>query len=39
MAGWIALTPQLPMKLEMARQVWDESRHTEIFEGLLAATR
>src|ERR1700733_5217238 len=23
-------------QLDMARQVWDESRHTEIFEGLLA---
>src|SRR5665213_3529189 len=24
------------MQLDMARQVWDESRHTEIFQGLLA---
>src|ERR1700745_755229 len=25
MAGWIALTPELPVKLEMARQVYEEA--------------
>jgi 1,2-phenylacetyl-CoA epoxidase catalytic subunit len=29
MAGWIALTPQIPVKLEMARQVYDDAQHTD----------
>jgi 1,2-phenylacetyl-CoA epoxidase catalytic subunit len=29
MAGWIALTPELPIKLEMARQVYEDAQHTD----------
>lgn len=29
MAGWIALTPEIPVKLEMARQVYDDALHTD----------
>lgn len=29
MAGWIALTPQIPIKLEMARQVYEDALHTD----------
>ncbi len=29
MAGWIALTPELPVKLEMARQVYEDALHTD----------
>jgi len=29
MAGWIALTPQIPVKLEMARHVYEDALHTD----------
>ncbi len=29
MAGWIALTPEDPVKLEMARQVYEDALHTD----------
>jgi 1,2-phenylacetyl-CoA epoxidase catalytic subunit len=29
MAGWIALTPELPIKLEMAKQVYEDALHTD----------
>src|SRR6266403_3063957 len=29
MAGWIALTPELAVKLEMAKQVYDDALHTD----------
>jgi hypothetical protein len=29
MAGWIALTPEIPVKLEMARQVYEDALHTD----------
>ncbi len=29
MAGWIALTPQIPIKLEMARQAYEDALHTD----------
>ena len=29
MAGWIALTPQIAVKLEMARQVYDDAQHAD----------
>jgi 1,2-phenylacetyl-CoA epoxidase catalytic subunit len=29
MAGWIALTPELPAKLLLGRQVWDCAQHTD----------
>jgi hypothetical protein len=29
MAGWIALTPELAVKLEMARQVYEDALHTD----------
>ncbi len=29
LAGWIALTPQIPVKLEMARQVYEDALHTD----------
>jgi 1,2-phenylacetyl-CoA epoxidase catalytic subunit len=29
MAGWIALTPELPVKLEMAKQVYEDALHTD----------
>jgi 1,2-phenylacetyl-CoA epoxidase catalytic subunit len=29
MAGWIALTPQIPVKLEMARQVYEDALHAD----------
>ena len=29
MAGWIALTPELNVKLEMAKQVYDDALHTD----------
>jgi hypothetical protein len=29
MAGWIALTPELPVKLEMARQVYEDALHAD----------
>ncbi len=29
MAGWIALTPEIPVKIEMARQVYEDALHTD----------
>lgn len=29
MAGWIAITPEVPVKLEMARQVYEDALHTD----------
>src|SRR6266436_815753 len=29
MAGWIALTPEIPVKLEIARQVYEDAQHTD----------
>lgn len=29
MAGWIALTPQIPVKLEMAKQVYEDALHAD----------
>jgi 1,2-phenylacetyl-CoA epoxidase catalytic subunit len=29
MAGWIALTPELPVKLEMAKHVYEDALHTD----------
>jgi 1,2-phenylacetyl-CoA epoxidase catalytic subunit len=29
MAGWIALTPEIPVKLEMARQVYEDALHAD----------
>lgn len=29
MAGWIALTPELPVKLEMAKQVYEDALHAD----------
>ncbi len=29
MAGWIALTPQIPVKIEMARQVYEDALHAD----------
>ena len=29
MAGWIALTPEIPVKLEMAKQVYEDALHTD----------
>ncbi|MGC1339278.1 MAG: hypothetical protein WA836_14250, partial [Candidatus Binataceae bacterium] len=28
MAGWIAITPEVAVKLEMARQVYEDALHT-----------
>jgi hypothetical protein len=44
MAGWIALTPQLPVKLEMARQVYGcagqaVGRVAQLGTGLASAER
>src|SRR5262249_608075 len=29
MAGWIALTPEIPVKLEMAKQVYEDALHAD----------
>src|SRR5216683_2288732 len=39
MAGWIALTPQLPVKLEMARQVYECALHTDALGKRLGELR
>src|SRR5579863_7708794 len=39
MAGWIALTPELPVKLEMARQVYEDALHTDAFGKRLGELR
>jgi hypothetical protein len=39
MAGWIALTPQFPVKLEMARQVYECALHTDALGKRLGELR
>jgi 1,2-phenylacetyl-CoA epoxidase catalytic subunit len=39
MAGWIALTPELPVKLEMARQVYEDALHTDALGKRLGELR
>jgi 1,2-phenylacetyl-CoA epoxidase catalytic subunit len=39
LAGWIALTPELPVKLEMARQVYDDALHADALGKRLAELR
>jgi hypothetical protein len=39
MAGWIALTPELQVKLEFGRQVWDGAQHADILGKRLPELR
>lgn len=39
MAGWIALTPELPVKLEMARQVYEDALHADMLGKRLGELR
>jgi len=39
MAGWIALTPELVVKLEFGRQVWDCAQHADILGKRLPELR
>jgi hypothetical protein len=39
MAGWIALTPELPVKLEMARQVYEDALHADALGKRLSELR
>jgi 1,2-phenylacetyl-CoA epoxidase catalytic subunit len=39
MAGWIALTPELQVKLEMARQVYDDALHADALGKRLGELR
>jgi hypothetical protein len=39
MAGWIALTPELDVKLEMARQVYEDALHTDMLGKRTAELR
>ncbi len=39
MAGWIALTPEIPVKLEMARQVYECALHTDALGKRLGELR
>src|SRR6266852_2166687 len=39
MAGWIALTPELEVKLEMARQVYEDALHADALGKRLAELR
>jgi hypothetical protein len=39
MAGWIALTPELQVKLEFGRQVWDCAQHADILGKRLPELR
>lgn len=39
MAGWIALTPELPVKLEMARQVYECALHCDALGKRLGELR
>jgi len=39
LAGWIALTPELPVKLEMARQVYDDALHADALGKRLVELR
>lgn len=39
MAGWIALTPELAVKLEFGRQVWDSAQHADLLGKRLPELR
>jgi hypothetical protein len=39
LGGWIALTPELPAKLLMGRQVWDNAQHADAFGRRLPELR
>jgi hypothetical protein len=39
MAGWIALTPELPAKLLLGRQVWDCAQHADLWGKRLPELR
>jgi 1,2-phenylacetyl-CoA epoxidase catalytic subunit len=39
MAGWIALTPELPAKLLLGRQVWDCAQHADLWGRRLPELR
>ncbi|MGH7985481.1 MAG: hypothetical protein ACREQX_04250 [Candidatus Binataceae bacterium] len=39
MAGWIALTPEIPVKLELARQVYEDALHTDALGKRLSELR
>src|SRR5262245_5514136 len=39
LGGWIALTPELPAKLVMGRQVWDNAQHADALGKRLAELR
>jgi len=39
MAGWIALTPELTVKLEFGRQVWDCAQHADMLGKRLPELR
>jgi 1,2-phenylacetyl-CoA epoxidase catalytic subunit len=39
MAGWIALTPELPAKLVLGRQVWDCAQHADLWGKRLPELR
>src|SRR5215813_3928372 len=39
MAGWIALTPELVVKLELGRQVWNCAQHADILGKRLPELR
>lgn len=34
LAGWIALTPELPAKLLLGRQVWDYAQRADLWVGV-----
>ncbi|HEV8309521.1 MAG TPA: hypothetical protein VGW35_17815 [Methylomirabilota bacterium] len=39
LAGWIALTPEVPVKLLMGRQVWDCAQHADLWGKRLPELR
>ncbi len=39
MAGWIALTPEIPAKLLLGRQVWDCAQHADLWGKRLPELR
>jgi 1,2-phenylacetyl-CoA epoxidase catalytic subunit len=39
LAGWIALTPELPVKLLLGRQVWDCAQHADLWGKRLPELR
>jgi hypothetical protein len=39
MAGWIALTPEMPAKLLLGRQVWDCAQHADLWGKRLPELR